>query len=220
MTATATTERTGTPECPVATLEPPPPAAEAPEPPADANPGGGDGAEAPEAESLRRIAAQERRVAQARREYEAAREQAKKKKNAWDEALDELCEMIREESEPMPLFDGPAAAEPVPAAPAEDESWREVPLGDVLAGLPPSLVTALYDADLASVGQLSDFLADGKKRITDIPGIGPVKAEKVEKALEEFWARTRAAAEPPPGEDELDRAAAPDDEDEDEDDDE
>lgn len=70
-----------------------------------------------------------------------------------------------------------------------DESWRALPLSEVLVGIPDSNLEKLADAKLDTLGQLSDWLKDERNRLTDLPGIGQAKAEKIENKLMEFWER-------------------------------
>lgn len=68
----------------------------------------------------------------------------------------------------------------------EDESWRSAPISDL--GLTGKLPESLEDAGIRTIGDLADYTAAGKL-LTDISGIGRGKAEKIEKACEEFWER-------------------------------
>lgn len=198
------------------------PVAEEASPPADTEPTPAEAAqevepeasEAPEAESLRRIAEAERLVATKRHEWQEVKEVAKNKKALFDASIDQLCRLIKQETSEMPLFEQPAVAEAAgPVDPedegfqAEDQSWWGVPLADVLSGLPPSIIEALNESGLKSVGELADASKNPRFKLTEIPGIGPVKAEKVEAALEAFWKRRAEAARVPEGEAELDAAA-------------
>jgi ERCC4-type nuclease len=92
------------------------------------------------------------------------------------------------EHESLPLFPEDAAAPEPPA----DDSWRVVPF--TLLNLPQAIVEKLYEAELATVGQLADWTAAGRE-LTDIPGIGPAKAEKIEEAMEAFWSVRTDSAE-------------------------
>lgn len=130
-------------------------------------------------------------------------------------ALEELQAIVERGPEHMPLFDGmePAKAnkateateeaEPESASEVEadgeadateihqeeadkDESWRDVEVGEL--DLPSGIVNALIGANLETIGQLADFSA-GDCQLIDIEGIGKAKAEKIENALEQFWAK-------------------------------
>lgn len=71
------------------------------------------------------------------------------------------------------------------AAPAEPEAWRD----DLISSLNLSTGTqaAMVDAGIKTIGDLSDWTASGKQ-LTDIPGIGEGKAEKINLALDAYWA--------------------------------
>lgn len=175
-----------------------------------------EASEAPEAESIRRIAKAERLAAIRRREWEDAKEVCKNLKALFEASMDELCKVIKRETESLPLFESQAVAEAAgPVEPedenemltVEDQSWQEVPLADVLSGLPPSIVSALNESGLKSVGELAGASKNPQFKLTDIPGIGPAKAEKMEAALEAFWKRRAEAANVPEGDAELDAAA-------------
>ena len=70
----------------------------------------------------------------------------------------------------------------------EDESWRSAPISEL--GLTGKLPESLEDAGIKTMGDLADYTAAGKL-LTDITGIGQGKAEKIEKACEEFWGRQK-----------------------------
>lgn len=65
------------------------------------------------------------------------------------------------------------------------DAWKDAKLADVLA-LPAAIHQSMADAQLRTMGQLAEFTV--RNRLTDIPGIGEVKASKIEDALEKFWA--------------------------------
>lgn len=99
-------------------------------------------------------------------------------------AVAELLRAIDRATETHPLFDQPPAA----------EAWREVPLAAAIGeSLPPSVLTALTEAGLQTVGQFADFTS--QHPLTDVAGIGPAKAEKVEQAFEEYWKRQNLDAQ-------------------------
>lgn len=81
----------------------------------------------------------------------------------------------------------------------EDESWREVFIGDI--GLPTSVSEKLIEGGINSMGLLSDW-SNSEKTLTDIKGIGTATAEQIQDCLTEFWkkrndkeAAKKAAAE-------------------------
>lgn len=78
---------------------------------------------------------------------------------------------------------------------AEDGSWREIPL-EVL-GFPVGIHAKLHEAGLLTLGAIADWTASGKQ-LTDIPGIGPGKAGRIEDALGRFWAGRTPGAQPIP----------------------
>lgn len=155
-------------------------------------------------EALARIREAEVEVEEAAEEMESAKKVAAARKKDWESAVVRRQRVIREaQSGAMPLFDKPAPAaaspaEPKPApAPEADDAWRGVLL-TTLAGrdgkpLAPSILDALAERELLTVGDLADWSAprpQGKgQRLIDVPGIGPGKAGQIEEALEEFWSR-------------------------------
>lgn len=76
---------------------------------------------------------------------------------------------------------------PVAETAKEDDSWRSAPLSE-LTGLSGKLLETLEDSGLKTMGQLADYTSSGKQ-LTDLSGIGPGKATKIEEACDEFWAR-------------------------------
>jgi predicted flap endonuclease-1-like 5' DNA nuclease len=152
---------------------------------------------------LRRIFASAARVRERRSVYEDAAARAKGAKKALEAEQEEhetlLSELEREaaaEHESLPLFPADTAAPEPPA----DDAWRHTPLADL--GLPPAIVETLTEAELTTFGQLADWTAAGKE-LTDIPRIGPAKAEKIEDAFFAYWSGRVApveftAVQPPP----------------------
>jgi hypothetical protein len=120
---------------------------------------------------------------------EAAAREAKGLKAAA-EAFDEATRsIINGFDEVLPLFDKPAD----PPAPTPDpEAWRSTPILELGAhGLKPPLLDKLIEAGFANLGHLADHTAEGKP-LTAIKGLGPAKAEAVERALAKFWEANRA----------------------------
>lgn len=64
-----------------------------------------------------------------------------------------------------------------------DGPWRNVQLSTLFEG---ALLKSLVSAGLTNVGLLSDYTAT-EKRLTDIDGIGPGKAEAIENTMLAFW---------------------------------
>lgn len=67
----------------------------------------------------------------------------------------------------------------------DDDSWRSVELTSL--DLSAGILAILAESGFATVGQIADHTASGK-RLTDIAKVGEAKAEKIEQALEGFWA--------------------------------
>jgi hypothetical protein len=74
-----------------------------------------------------------------------------------------------------------------PGSLATDQPWREVKIATLFKGQ-KSLIKNLQEAKIETVGALADFTSKEHSRLTDIKGIGPGAAEKIEKRLEDFWA--------------------------------
>jgi hypothetical protein len=105
----------------------------------------------------------------------------------------------------VPLFGGVAQPEATaatapsangihkPASPESPDAWRAVLFLDILrnAHVPAKIIAALFDANIATLGQFADFTA--KKRLTDIKGVGDAAAERIEKVLELYWADVNKA---------------------------
>jgi hypothetical protein len=96
--------------------------------------------------------------------------------------------------DPTPLnmeFSGPFPADP----PAEqDESWREVPLSDLIdLGAPKKIVDALATVGVNTMGDFNKWSQPNdqqyQKTVTNqgFKGVGPAALEKFEQALEKFW---------------------------------
>jgi hypothetical protein len=98
----------------------------------------------------------------------------------------------------LPLFD------PLEAAVlGEAELWRSVPLSDVLSGKDAQRLAE--NADLHTIGQLADW-TDGKgknhrpQELTEIDGIGPAAADRINEALDAYWAANPRPSPAPVGE--------------------
>lgn len=145
-----------------------------------------------------RIAALEVECSTLESEWESAKEEASDCKKAFEAAVERLRKAIRSANEQLPLFDAakqPAAA-PVDAGkaaePVEDESWKLVPLTDVLYGLPAKKVQILADAELVTLGQLTDFQAAKGGFDWGIKGIGSEWRTKIEDAVISWLEKWRA----------------------------
>jgi hypothetical protein len=144
-----------------------------------------------------------RDVQKAKAKYKAVKEQASALKKAWESKQEAFDQAFKDHiNGQQGLFDPPKKA------PAED-AWKKEPLGKVLAaaGLSEKVIEKLAEADLKTVGDLAAYVnADGgRQKLTDIKGVGPATAEKIEAALEQFWKdrdAAQAATEPDDGDDE------------------
>lgn len=99
-----------------------------------------------------------------------------------------------EASPPLPVDGGEAvAAEAATDAPLavepEDESWKDFEVCNL--DIPDGVVKSLHEAEIETMGELAEFTA--VKKLTDIDGIGPGKAAKIEEATMKFWAERNAA---------------------------
>jgi len=140
-------------------------------------------------------------VQDAEDEVEDAKAVLKKKKDFYDECVSALRSAVREGPRRYPLFDnkepqpGVEAASSTPAeapaespapVPADDETWRTVSISEL--GITGKLAESLTEAGLTTMGAIADW-GDSGKLLTDVPGVGPAKAEKIENATAEYWAR-------------------------------
>lgn len=126
-------------------------------------------------------------------EQEAVIEEAKGKlKNLIgqrDRLNHELHEIILGQGDT--LFDGvvPQAQAPgdVTPTPDDDESWRAVDLRTL--DIDEKTLEKLAAKDIVTLGNIADFTAAIQNKLTDIEGIGPATAEKIESALDKYWAK-------------------------------
>lgn len=106
------------------------------------------------AEDLGRIVALNRRIDRAKLKALESAELAREDKKAVEALQGELNDLIREIATPRPLL----AGQPEPA------SWRSVKLSAILADVPESdaiLGHLESEHELATVGEVADYLADG-----------------------------------------------------------
>lgn len=145
----------------------------------------------------------------------AAKEVYQTRKKTRDAAISELQRIIEEHTKPLSLFASAAetraksteTARPGVSGAPDDEStgpaptidpgantdaWKHVQLSAV-PGLSGKLATKLAEAGLATLGALAGHTARGG-RLFDLPGIGEKTAEKIEQALEDYWAEAKKAA--------------------------
>ncbi|WP_425618087.1 helix-hairpin-helix domain-containing protein [Anatilimnocola sp. NA78] len=106
------------------------------------------------------------------------RELAKLSKGAGRLIIKEVAELPDDAVDDAPQLD-----DETPDTLKAEGPWRMVQLSTLFEG---ALLKSLKEAGLTTVGQLSDYTAS-EKRLTDIPGIGPGKAEKIENRMLEFW---------------------------------
>jgi|GEM_PF-4585976 len=151
------------------------------------------------ADALARIARAEEHVTIAEKAHDASKKETNLLKKEWEASVQNLQRVIRKENESLPLFDRKPKTEPAPQAQPEnnenDESWREVLINSLTfddgSKLPQGILDSLAEAEILTVGELQSWQEPrpkGKgKRLVDIPGIGPGKAQKIEDILICFW---------------------------------
>lgn len=129
----------------------------------------------------------------------AAKEEVKACRKAYDAAVDDLRKAIRRGEERLPLIDGmddgneqdgdgqAGAAESAGGNSPADEppaDWRETNV-DFL-DLSDGIKKILHEGNMHTIGDIADF---GKHSpLTAIPKVGQAKADRIEAALDEFWA--------------------------------
>ena len=126
---------------------------------------------------VRRTQAEEKRMAEEYKEAKAATLAARK---ALYEVIDNADQME------LPLDNGERS----------DESWMAVTLEDAIGEeVGEALVAKLRAENLDTLGDLTEWLSadGGKNKLTDIAGLGPQKADKIEAALEKFWEKRKEA---------------------------
>lgn len=105
-------------------------------------------------------------------------------------------------------FDQPDLFDQADPDDTPDDGWQDVPLSEALVNISETVIEALAEARLTTIGELSDWLAEPGKfnRLTDIKGIGEAKAAAIEAALEAFWVRWREAGTAGGGEEDEDES--------------
>lgn len=168
--------------------------------PADRTDGG-----ATESEMLEAIEALAAECDAAEREYDTAKAEANELKKAFEATVERLRKKIREakSSSEFPLVDMASksgsqnATQVIISGETQeiDESWKLVTIDEAMPDLPKHIREKLQAAELPTMGDLANFVAadGGKKRLTDIPGIGEKSAEKIEEAQMAFFERRRTA---------------------------
>lgn len=140
------------------------------------------------AETLDKIAALAREVETLEQDTDRAHKAYKSVKADWEGKAKDLTRLIKKSTEALPLFDRKAEPAPAVATDPDDDAWRDEPAAQLVSfGLSDSIMQALEAADLLTMGDLADWTKDGRRRVEDIPGIGPAKAEALSDALGKFW---------------------------------
>lgn len=107
-----------------------------------------------------------------------AAEQSKEAKKAYEAAVSRLRNAVRDAKngqQELPF------GEEQPA-----EAWRAVTLEELeISG---KLAASLTEAGLTTLGAIADYTANGGA-LTDIDGIGPKAAEKIDAATQDWWER-------------------------------
>lgn len=146
-------------------------------------------------------------------QVEACKEDLKWAKERYEVAISDLRQMIRqgpERQQTLPFKDQDGeekeggASENADATTTtdaendgvtcydEDDSWRGVSLTEL--SIPSKILDYLGDAKIYTLGELSDYTADGAD-LTLIKGVGEKAAEKINAATEKFWAERKAESE-------------------------
>ena len=123
---------------------------------------------------------------------EEKRQDLKSAKELRAGCVSEMRRLAFEKNHPEahPLFNGKPSANGNGKHEPEDESWKLVKLEELTSpAIPKALLQKLHDANLYTLGELATWTAQdgGRKRISDINGIGPAMAEKIELATTGFW---------------------------------
>lgn len=87
----------------------------------------------------------------------------------------------------------------------EDESWRSITVEEI--GLPTGICTALRKAKMHTLGPLADW-TKAEKKLTDIDGIGKVKAELIIETLDKFWLKWGSKQDAAPAAEAVESAEA------------
>ncbi len=98
-------------------------------------------------------------------------------------------------------FEKPPEKDTTVVIEGSDDSWRDVPLSDLIdLGAPELVIERLGEIGITTIGQFADWgepNAQGfSKNIENqkLKGCGPGKREKFEQAMEEFWKRRSGVA--------------------------
>lgn len=101
------------------------------------------------------------------------------------EEAEQLKLHIAKGPEKYPLFDKAAADVDEPTG---TDHWRAVTVEEV--GIPKGVCTKLRknpEKPLVTLGDITDWLGDDDHHLTDIPGVGPGKAEQLENCMTAYW---------------------------------
>lgn len=178
-----------------------------PEPQADPTPAPALAARIAEfdAETVRLIGEAEANCEEMEAEYETAKKAAKEAKDAYEVAVSGMRQLIHRRAQglqevkrgqqTLPFGDD---ARPTDETPAPDEAWRAIDISALQDhGLPGGIVGKLVDAEIRTIGDLSNWHTPPPtgqgKTLTDIPGVGQAKADKIDEALAKFWEARNAA---------------------------
>lgn len=138
-------------------------------------------------------------VKKKRTTYENAKTIASEAKKAWEAAVEREQEVIDESTREYPLFDGNrnkakaainAAIDAQKAEVAEKakagatDQWRSFPLTGT--SIPSNILAILAESSIATVGDVANLSNKGLA-LTDVRGIGPTKAARIDDALAQFW---------------------------------
>ena len=126
-------------------------------------------------EHLEQIKASQARIDELRVAYEAAKEKAKGAKTVWEGAVETHGKLVRRnEQQTLLPFDQDT-----------NQDWRKMSIADL--GLPAGVATALEEAEVTTLGKLSDVMGDAMW-YREIKRVGKGAAEKVADAFQRFWA--------------------------------
>lgn len=145
----------------------------------------------PHVPDMERINGARSRLREAQSKHIAAASKAKQAKKEWEGAAENLLRVLDEEYDPQPtLFEATGAG---PGD--DDDGWREVPLAEL--DLAKNILEKLSDAGIETIGDLHDHGEPSQsgwvKRLNDVKGLGEKAVEKIEAALDDFWARRAKA---------------------------
>jgi hypothetical protein len=127
------------------------------------------------------------KIIEARMDHADKADAAKAAKGYLDKLTTELSGYITDDEQGQRTLSFNPDAQP-PETPFS-ESWRTVPLAEVLLTAPG--LKQLAEAGIKTMGDMADFTAnhsDFDDPLVGITGIGKAKAEKIQNDLDAFWA--------------------------------